>query len=372
MISKRFGNTDTLVPAIGQGCDFIGPGTAPSRYTREDLEAALCQSIDAGMTLLDTAESYGRGQSEELVGQVIKGRREDLFLATKVAPENTRAEDVVKACEGSLRRLGTDYVDLYQVHWRNTEVPVAETMEAMTRLMNDGKTRFVGVSNFSLGEVRDARAALGDVPLASIQMEYNLFNRTAEDEFLPYCEAEAITTIAYSPLDKGRVANGERCRDLLDRIGRKCGLTAGQTALRWIISRPSMVAIVKARDPRHVAEAAAAADAELDPSDIEEIARFCLTTPVSIPARQIRVAPAEDRGVYRTLQEALDNPLGHVPSPRELAEDVGSGLLKPTRVRAVDDGGPHRYELLEGRIRYWARVIARGEDAPIQALIQEE
>ena len=324
------------------------------------------------MTFLDTAESYGQGQSEELIGRVTKGIRENLFLATKVAPENTRAEDVVRACESSLRRLRTDYVDLYQIHWLNTEVPIAETMEAMQRLVRSGKVRFVGVSNFSYSEVVEARSALGDIPLGSIQLEYNLFNRTAEDEFLPHCEQEMITTIAYSPLDKGRVANGAEGRRVLRKIGEKYGMSAGQVALSWITSHPSVVAIVKARAPQHITEVANATQIELVPSDIEEIAATCLTVPVSIPAYQIRVAPADDRSVYRTLQEALDNPLGHVPSPTELAEEVGEGMLKPTRVRAIPPDGPYRYELLEGRIRYWAWVIAKGEGSEIQAIVQED
>jgi hypothetical protein len=133
-----------------------------------------------------------------------------------------------------------------------------------------------------------------------------------------------------------------------------------------------VVAIVKARSSQHISEAAAATRIELDPSDIEDIATACVTIPVNIPVNQIRVAPADDRSVYRTLQEALDNPLGHVPSPLELADELAEGLLKPTRVRAIHADGPYRYELLEGRIRYWAWVIAKGEEAEIQAVIQED
>jgi diketogulonate reductase-like aldo/keto reductase len=372
LLNKKFGKSDVLIPAIGQGCDFIGPGSSPSNYTRDDIEAAVRQGIDEGMTFLDTAESYGQGQSEELIGRVTHGIREGLFLATKVAPENTRAEDVVRACESSLRRLRTDYLDLYQVHWRNTEVPISETMEAMERLVRSGKVRFVGVSNFSYSELVDASATLGETPFGSIQLEYNLFNRTAEDEFLPYCEQETITTIAYSPLDKGRVANGVKPLRVLRRIGEKYGISPGQVALSWITSHPSVVAIVKARAPQHITEVANATRRELDPSDVEEIAATCLTVTVDIPAYEIRVAPADDRSVYRTLQEALDNPLGHVPSPIELAGEVGEGMLKPTRVRAIPADGPYRYELLEGRIRYWAWVIAKGEESEIQAIVQED
>lgn len=372
MIHKRFGNSDVLVPAIGQGCDLIGPGTAPSHYSREDLESAVRQGIDEGMTLLDTAESYGQGESEELLGHVTKGIRKDLFLTTKVAPENTRSDDVIKACDGSLKRLGTDYLDLYQGHWRNTEVPIAETMEAMDRLVQSGKVRFVGVSNFSLSEIDETRSALGETSLASIQLEYNLFNRTAEDDFLPYCVEAGITTMAYSPLDKGQIANGTKGRELLGTIGEKYGMTAGQVALNWITSHPSVVAIVKARSPQHISEVAAATQAKLDQSDIDEIAAKCLTTLVHIPVSQIRVAPANDRKVYQTLQEAMDNPLGYVPSPVELSGEVREGMLKPTRVRAIETDGPYRYELLEGRIRYWAWVIAKGEDSDIQAIVEND
>ena len=371
-MNQFFANSDVLVPPIGQGCDFIDPAGSPSRYSPADIEVAVRQGIDKGLTLLDTAESYGAGQSEELIGRVLTDVRKDVFLSTKIAPENTHFRDVIKSCEMSLRRLGTDYIDLYQIHWRNTEVPIAETMEAMERLISEGKIRFVGISNFALSEVIEANTILGDIPLSSLQTEYNLFNRTAEDEFLPYCEEQEMTVIAYSPLDKGRIANGERGVKLLGEIGQAYGLTAAQVALRWVTSKKGVVAIVKARSPQHISEVAVAASDELDPADIKLISDSCMTRVQSIPVNQIRVAPSDDRGVYRTLQEALDNRHGDVPSPLELSNAVGAGLLKPTRVRAVDDDGSYRYELLEGRIRYWAWVIAKGEDAEISAIVQED
>ena len=326
----------------------------------EQLVRALREGIDAGLNLLDTAEGYGEGHSEELVGRAIQGRRSDVFVATKVSPEHLSHDAVVRSAEDSLRRLATEYIDLYQVHWPNPRTPIAETMAAMERLVRDGKIRNIGVSNFTVEETREAQAALGRGRIVAVQSEYSLFDRSVEDDLLPYCEREGLTFIAYSPLDKGELASsGTRSgepRKIADRYGR----TAAQVALNWLVSRQPVVAIPKAASREHLGENAASTDFELTAGDRNELERLFPRSYVRVPADRIRV---DDKG--------LDE---FVPSPSDLAETIRQGgSLKPVRVAPVKDRTTeYDYELVEGKLRYWAWVIAHDGKEPVPALVRRD
>ena len=200
MQDKPLGRTGCRVGAIGLGCAGLGDDGPGAPESAAEV-AALQLGIDLGMTLIDTAEVYANGCSEELVGLAIQGRRERVCIATKVATDHLAYADVLAAAEGSLRRLGTDIIDLYQVHWPNPKVPLADTMRAVERLLRDGKVRYIGLSNFSMKELRNAQAALSSERIVSLQAEYNLSDRTVE-HVLPYCVQEGLSLIAYSPLYK--------------------------------------------------------------------------------------------------------------------------------------------------------------------------
>jgi len=230
LILKNLGKTSLRVSAVGQGTGLGGYSSRPASYS--GLADVVRAGIDLGMNLVDTAPAYGDGASEIMVGKAIAGRRHEVVLATKVSPADVTESGIASSAEASLRRLGTDYVDLYQVHWSNPTVPIAETMGAMSRLVEAGKVREVGVSNFSLGELRAAEAALGPMSLSSSQVEYNLFDRSIEDSLLPHCQQTGMSVIAYSPLHRGRIASGRRQLDVIERIANAHGRTAAQVALR--------------------------------------------------------------------------------------------------------------------------------------------
>jgi aryl-alcohol dehydrogenase-like predicted oxidoreductase len=360
------------VPAIGQGC---GGGIMRDSADVARRAEALREGIDRGLTLLDTAEAYHGGLSEQAVGQAAKGQRDRVFIASKVSPEHLRPSDLIAAAERSLRRLQTDYLDLYQIHWSNPKVPIAETMGALAGLMAAGKVRQVGVCNFSAKEIAAAAAAFRPLRLFSLQAEYNLFDRSAEESLFPHWQAPGRIFLAYSPLEQGSLAGGEAQRLKLQAVAARYRATAAQLALAWIVSHPGVVAIPKASRPEHIRENAGAADLLLSEADRKLIGETLACRPRAVPVNRIRVVldGQENRPAYRSVAEALANGLGLVPSPRELAEDIlGGEFLKPVRVRPAQDGsGGHDYDLIEGRLRYWAWVIAFNGERPINVLVRE-
>lgn len=212
----------------------------------------LLAGIVAGATFIDTAESYG---TEEIAGTAIKGIRSQIFLATKVSPRHFRREEVIRAADNSLRRLNTDYIDLYQLHWPNYTVPIAETMAAMEELVAMGKVRFIGVSNFSAGEIERAQACLSKNRIVSNQVRYSLVERTIENGLLQYCAANRITILAFSPLASGleNIRQYDR-KDVLGATATETGKSRAQVALNWCTYRSSVIAIFKADKVEHIRE----------------------------------------------------------------------------------------------------------------------
>ena len=331
-------------------------------------------AFSRGMTFVDTAEVYGGGQSEMLVGRAAAGRRDQLFIATKVSPENLCKADLIRSAEASLKRLGVDAIDLHQIHWPNPKVPIDETADALVQLVRTGKVRHVGVCNFSLKQLDEFQAALGDLPVSSVQAEYNLFDRSVERDLLPYCQRNRIALVGYSPLDQGQICGGGARRIELERMATKYGKSASQLALAWLIRQENVFVIPKAGRPEHIEQNASAADIELTGDDSAAIDRLTTYAPVEIRTDRIRVVPDDEgrRSVYTTIDEAKQNTLGLTPSPLELADDLRAGnFLKAIRVRtSADSTGRYDYDLVEGRIRYWAWVLAFGVDRPIPALVR--
>jgi len=256
---KTLGRTGTKIPVIGIGTWGIGGYVVPDYARDEECVEALKYGIELGMTLIDTAEVYGVGHSEEIVGRAIRGKRDEVFVATKVSPEHLKYDDVVKAAERSLRRLGTTYIDLYQIHAPNPSIPIKETMRAMEHLVDLGKVRYIGVSNFPLELLKEAQYALSKYEIVSNQVLYNLEDRGIEIDLLPYAQKERITIIAYSPLRRGSLLTpGRRSYEILSRVALALGKTPGQVALNWLILKDPVVAIPKATSFDHLTENAGA------------------------------------------------------------------------------------------------------------------
>ena len=227
---------------------------------------ALRKGVELGMNHIDTAEMYHSGQSEEVVGEAVRDIREGVFIASKVAPGHLHHDDVIAACKGSLKRLGTTYIDLYQVHWPDPKVPIKETMGAMEELVKDGLVRYIGVSNFDVAETEEARSALAKNEIVSNQVEYSLSNRYVEAAILPYCAREKVTLVAYSPLARGKIADS-----IPGDVLRKYGMTPAQVMLNWVTRHEQVVAIPKAADVSHLEENASSVSVRFEASEYDRI-----------------------------------------------------------------------------------------------------
>ncbi len=246
----------TVVPALGQGTWMIGEDP---RLRAEEI-ATLRHGLDLGLTLVDTAEMYGDGASEELVGEAIAGRRNEAFLVSKVYPHNASSAGTIAACERSLRRLGTDRIDLYLLHWRGN-VPLSETVAAFEKLRAAGKILRWGVSNFDADDMAELMATKGGDRCATDQVLYNLSRRGIEWDLLPWARAGNLPIMAYSPLEQARLLyDGE-----LKAVADGHGWTAAQLALAWVMDRGGVVAIPKTSSRRRLDENVGALDVRLTP-----------------------------------------------------------------------------------------------------------
>ena len=257
---QQLGNTGIMVPEIGLGTWKYRGGVEPLRG-----------GIELGATLIDTAEIY---RTEDVVGQAIQGQRENIFLATKVSGDHLRADAVLRAAECSLRLLGTEVIDLYQLHWPNARVPIKETMQAMETLVDRGQVRYIGVSNFSLRELRAAQEVMTRYPIVSNQVLYNLNRREIERDLLPYCQEHQITILAYTPLDDGRLATRSRFRRsqgerVLEQIATETQKTLAQVALNWCTAHPYVIAIPKSNSVERTVENCQASGWRLSPAQMQ-------------------------------------------------------------------------------------------------------
>ncbi len=275
---RPFGKSGVKVSVIGMGTYYdplwIAASMIGLKPSRERKIQALRVGLENGINLIDTAEIYG---SETIVGEAIKGfNRDELFIATKVWPSHLRYDSVIKAAQGSLRRLGVKYIDLYQIHFPNRRVPIEETMRAMEYLVDKGIIRFIGLSNFNLNQVIEAQQALKRHEVVALQLPYSLVDRRIEEDIIPYSKKENIAILCYYPLGHGRLVR-EFPEDLLTLVKKNHGdKTPAQIALNWIISKhENTFPIPRASNPIHVEENLGAVGWRLSEEEIKIIeARF--------------------------------------------------------------------------------------------------
>jgi diketogulonate reductase-like aldo/keto reductase len=253
VLKRKFGWTGADVPVVGMGTWMIEGGGGGTN--RRQVIEALCLGLDLGMTHIDTAEMYGNGRAEELVAEAIAGRREEVFLVSKVWPSNASYEGTLRACERSLGRLRTDWLDLYLLHWPSDRYPIKETMDAMEKLVTEGMVKFIGVSNFDIEGVEAVEQALSNERLACNQVQYHLDDRRIEQGLLQYCAKRKVAVVGYSPFGHGsfpstRSAGGQ----VLAEIAKRHDRTPRQVALNFLTRHPSLFAIPKAARAEHIRE----------------------------------------------------------------------------------------------------------------------
>jgi diketogulonate reductase-like aldo/keto reductase len=251
-----------IVPALGVGTWHLGE--IPERRAEEI--AALRLALDLGMTVVDTAELYAEGATELLVGEALEGRRDEAFLVSKVLPSHATRRATIAACGASLRRLRTDHLDLYLLHWRGP-TPLRETVDAFTQLVAAARIRQWGVSNFDLDDMRELVATPGGTEVACNQVLYNLSRRGIEFDLLPWCRARGIPIMAYSPIEQARLLGHE----VVIRVAARHDATPAQLCLAWVVRQEGVIAIPKAGTPEHVREDRDALALKLTPDDLQEL-----------------------------------------------------------------------------------------------------
>ena len=260
MLMREFGSTGISVPVIGQG----------TWQMKSSGIAAVKMGIDLGMTHIDTAEMYTG--SEEVIAEIIRGRRKDIFLVSKVMPSNASYKNTLRACDGSLKRLKTDYLDVYLVHWWTGTHPIEDTMRGMEELVAAGKVRHIGVSNFDVAQLKRTQKALTREKIVCNQVLYHLRSRGIENGLINYCESQNIAVVGYSPFGQGDFPkSSSRQGKVLETIASKHGKTARQVALNFLTRRDGLFAIPKSSDVDHVRENSGGAGWELDQEDLRSI-----------------------------------------------------------------------------------------------------
>lgn len=259
----------TLQLPSGQAIPILGMGTwqmgEDARHRVSEIEA-LRHGLDLGLSLIDTAEMYGEGGAEQVIAEAIANRRAEVFLVSKVYPHNASKRGAIAACERSLKRLNTDYLDLYLLHWRSS-VPLTETLAAFQTLQQAGKIRSYGVSNFDAEEMEKASQLKGGNAIATNQVLYNLMRRGVEWNLLPWCRQRSIPVMAYSPIEQGRLLNNQA----LQAIAQARKVTTAQVAIAWLLHQAGVIVIPKASRIDHVEQNRAALDLKLSDEELDAL-----------------------------------------------------------------------------------------------------
>lgn len=259
------------IPVIGLGTWKVGGGSSPDVSQDDRALRGLHAALEMGYTHIDTAEMYADGHTEELVGEVIRGyNRADLLITSKVWPSHLAYQAVLDACRRSLKRLGTDYLDLYLIHWPDDRVPLEETFGALNELVRQDLVRHLGVSNFNLDQLERARAVC-ETPLATNQAPYSLYHRSyARNGVLSACQESGMIFTAYTPLEKGVVVDDSEVAAIAEQVG----CSPVQLALAWLVNQPGVIAIPMSMNPRHLEQNLSAADLELPPEVMDMLDRY--------------------------------------------------------------------------------------------------
>ncbi len=269
MTYKTLGNTEERIPAIGLGTWTIG-GTETPDYSRDmEMVDIIAAAIEMGYTLIDTAEYYAAGHTEELIGEAIKPiDRSKLFITSKVWPDNLSRKRLHQALKRTLKRLGTDYLDLYLIHWPNEQIPLAESLGAMSESVDAGYVKYIGVSNFDLPLLEKA-VAISKHPIVCNQVLYNVEDRQPQRSLLPYCLRNDVTLVAYSPVRRNIVS--DRARRVLSSVAKIHRCSIHQVMLAWLIAQENVVTIPKSTDLGHLKDNLASADINLSGAELYQI-----------------------------------------------------------------------------------------------------
>lgn len=359
------------LPLVGQGSGNKGADLSRFSSDFNDLVNGVKFGIDNGLTLIDTAEVYGDGRSELIIGTAVKNLRNSVFIATKFSPNNHSYKSVIDSAKGSLSRLGIEQIDLYQIHWPNSSVPMSETVSAMADLQNQGLIKQIGVCNFSSNQLENAveiAKSLG-TKIFSIQIKFNLVDQFAYHKVKEICNKNGIKIIAYSPFKSLLNINSSRAQ-MLETLGIENGMSPMQVALSWILQHPNVIPIPESANYDHLREISETTKKTLTESALSELEKnfsnlICEIDTTSIKSRN--PARSQSKTLSKVAIEKFSDDF--CPSIIELANEISTGeFLQPILV-THSATTPDTYEIVEGELRYWAFVYAFGKDRRISAII---
>jgi|AntAceMinimDraft_1070359.scaffolds.fasta_scaffold13114_4 diketogulonate reductase-like aldo/keto reductase len=357
---------------IGLGVGGIGEGKEAGVFSNEDYVRTIHEAYDIGYRFFDTAEAYADGRSESLLGAALSGSRSDAIVATKVSPHNLSSKSMQNAAKNSLRRIATEAIDLYQVHWPNPEIPVGEVADGLSKLFQAGHIRAVGVCNYSARQAKELMLEIPHIPFISSQVELSMVDQYPLGRVHDWAQKEGVATLAYSPLGKGRIAHLKPLDELLGLLANEFGATKAQVSLSWLASLGAVLPIPASRNAQHLKENFDFSSINLSEEASKRISGLLVGEKLmSVPPSQIEVAVDGEgsRAVYTTLKQAQENPLDFCPSPQALSmEIILDRDIKPVRIQRRQSG----LFLVEGRVRFWSWVIAFGFDEPIPCVILDD
>jgi diketogulonate reductase-like aldo/keto reductase len=351
---------------LGTGSGF----NKKQKKSEKEFHKAFDAARDNGINWLDTAEAYADGYAEELIGKYLKNNKNSFFTASKFSPINASKKLLRQACEGSLKRLNVECIDLYQIHWMNYNVPLEETLLTLNDLKDEGKIRSVGVCNFSQSELEASRISLKNI--STNQIEFNLFNRISENNLMPYHESSGVLSIAYSPFDgiHNLLASSQKLK-ILDELSSKYLVSKHQIVLSFLSNYPNLLITFASIDPIHIAENSKII--KLDNDDIKLMKNTFASSIKYVSPRKIKVKTTKTNQIYGNLNEAQENKFGYFPGVEELASEFSvTNNFKPIKVMKLDNGNEYDYQLLGGMMRFWGWILAYGFEKPIMASVTNE
>lgn len=359
------------LPRIGLGTMGYGGFFSSDNSENKKFLNLLSVAYELGLRVIDTAEIYGAGLAEEIIGALPTSTNEDLFIMTKFSAENSEPKKIEKALDRSLKRLKREYVDVYQPHWPSTDVDTETIAITLSKLVEKGKVKHIGLSNFSACEYKKANAILGDKRVDFIQAEYGLLERTVEYELLPEIIKNHSILVGYSPFSNGNFfSEKDRNHHNLIAMSEKYSATIPQIALAWLLRSGSVISIPKARSEKKIVENFNAINLRVSVSDLEQLSKIFEMQIEMIDMELIDIEAEGDRRIYFSLEDAIKNPLNLVPGPVEVADEIkmNNGVLaKPIKVKRNRELG--RYTLVEGRVKFWGWMILYGIESKIPAVV---
>jgi len=374
MIYKSLGGTEEKISALGLGTNGIGNRRNYNKLIVDTRIKIYKKAVDLGINYFSTAELYGEGFADEILAKAIKNKRKEIIILSKFNPENASSpKNSKRSLEGSLRRLQTDYIDIYQMHWPNALVSMEVVVSTLEKFLKQGKIRYIGVSNFDLNLIKKFSNLLQGRSFVTVENEYNILERSAEKGLLKYCEKNGQTLIAYSPLNHGRLSWNPIHLKILHYLSSKYGKKPMQIIISWLVSHNPVVSLVKTNNIKHLMENVDSLNLKLEREDIELIDNTYLSKLKYVMTEQIFLRNTD----YRNEVEALENKLNLLPSPQVLAENIKAyNLFKPLRLVFKGKSSKHYYNLDDydymGELKkYWAWRIAFGIHKPIPSYVTQ-